>query len=144
MIIGNGGSGKSTLARTLHQQLGLPVIHLDQYYWQSNWQAAHPKQWREIHQGLIMSEQWIMEGTQYRELQARIERAEKIIFIDKNPLVCAWRLLKKHRLRKTENDGYIYQFKWRNLWWVLRFNWRYRQKILALLKITKCQVEILR
>ena len=39
MIIGCGGAGKSTLARKLGEKTGLPVVHLDQIYWEpGNWQ----------------------------------------------------------------------------------------------------------
>ncbi len=33
VIMGPGGAGKSTLARTLGERTGLPVFHLDQYFW---------------------------------------------------------------------------------------------------------------
>lgn len=38
LIIGNAGSGKSTFARQLAQKLKLPLVHLDQNYWQGNWE----------------------------------------------------------------------------------------------------------
>ena len=37
-IIGNPGSGKSTLASKLHHILGIPIYHLDQYFWKPGWQ----------------------------------------------------------------------------------------------------------
>lgn len=36
-IIGSCGAGKSTLAKSLGQKISPPVIHLDAYYWRSNW-----------------------------------------------------------------------------------------------------------
>ena len=38
LIIGCPGSGKSTLARALKEKLGLPLIHLDQLWWQPGWE----------------------------------------------------------------------------------------------------------
>ncbi|MDJ0568280.1 MAG: shikimate kinase [Pleurocapsa sp. MO_192.B19] len=38
--MGSCGAGKSTLARTLGEKLNLPVIHLDVYYWQPEWQET--------------------------------------------------------------------------------------------------------
>ena len=40
LIIGCSGSGKSTLARQLKEKLGLPVVHLDQLWWQEGWQSV--------------------------------------------------------------------------------------------------------
>lgn len=142
IILGNGGSGKSTLALKLGQELQLPVFHLDHYYWQPNWQPVTPRQWREIHNALIAAPTWIMEGTQYRELAVRLQHADKIIFLDIHPVKCAWRMFKKHFFSPPKQDGYQYQFKWRNLWWILRYNQRYRQKIFALLQEADCEVEI--
>ena len=34
LIIGCAGAGKSSLSRQLHQHTALPLIHLDQLYWQ--------------------------------------------------------------------------------------------------------------
>ena len=37
IIIGSGGSGKSTFAKKLGAVIGLPVIHLDNEFWQPGW-----------------------------------------------------------------------------------------------------------
>lgn len=37
LIIGSEDAGKSTLARELWTILGLEVIHLDTWYWNSGW-----------------------------------------------------------------------------------------------------------
>lgn len=143
VILGNGGSGKSTYARALAKSLNLPVIHLDRYYWHDNWQAIPPAEWQAIHAKLIAQPKWIIEGAQFRQLKSRIERAEKVIFLDVSPLVCAWRIIKKHCFSQRQNDGYRYSWRWRNFWWVLRFNRRYRQKILTELQHADCPVEII-
>jgi dephospho-CoA kinase len=41
MIIGQPGSGKSTLARAMGDITGLPLVHMDQIYWHSDW-AVRP------------------------------------------------------------------------------------------------------
>ena len=40
MIIGSGGSGKSTFSSKLSEVLGLPLYHLDAYYWKPGWIAT--------------------------------------------------------------------------------------------------------
>jgi len=42
LVIGSSGTGKSTLARQLASKLALPIIHLDQEYWQPGWVAREP------------------------------------------------------------------------------------------------------
>ena len=38
-MLGTNGAGKSTLARKLGEKTGLPVVHLDQIWWEpGNWQ----------------------------------------------------------------------------------------------------------
>ncbi|MGI0117931.1 hypothetical protein [Zooshikella sp. RANM57] len=83
VIIGNGGSGKSTLALSLKAKLDLPIYHLDQYIWTSNWQAVSETKFTETHDKLISNEQWIIEGVGYDStIESRIIAADTIIFLD--------------------------------------------------------------
>ena len=83
MIIGCGGSGKSTLARALGEKTGLPVIHLDQIWWEpGNWQHIDRTEFdaritRETEQS-----RWIMDGNYNRTLQLRAEKCDTIIYLD--------------------------------------------------------------
>ena len=45
LILGCGGAGKSTLAGQLGEILDLPVIHLDQEYWQPGWVPTPDDEW---------------------------------------------------------------------------------------------------
>ena len=45
MVIGCSGSGKSTFSRALHEIIELPLIHLDQYFWQANWEELNNEKW---------------------------------------------------------------------------------------------------
>src|SRR5438270_3074299 len=39
LVTGLAGSGKSTFSRTLAAKTGLPLIHLDLYFWEPGWVA---------------------------------------------------------------------------------------------------------
>ncbi len=43
LIIGCSGSEKSTLAEKMNKLTGLPVIHLDNIYWEENWKRVQMK-----------------------------------------------------------------------------------------------------
>jgi adenylate kinase family enzyme len=98
LIIGSGGAGKSTLARRLGAATGLPVIHLDAYYWQPGWVEAPGEQWRERAARLAARRRWIMDGNYGGTLGLRLEACDTVIFLDTPRLVCLGRVLVR-RLR---------------------------------------------
>jgi len=61
-IIGCAGSGKTTLGFQLQKKLNLPVYHLDQYYWQPNWERVEFEVFSNAHAGLCEQDEWIIEG----------------------------------------------------------------------------------
>ncbi|MEM6646980.1 MAG: hypothetical protein AAF730_12090 [Bacteroidota bacterium] len=81
IIIGSGGSGKSTLAKRLGEQLSLPVIHLDAHYWNPGWVETPPDAWAAKVDTLIKGEAWVMDGNYGGTMDARIARADTVIFL---------------------------------------------------------------
>lgn len=94
-IIGNAGSGKSTLGLKLHEILGIPLYHLDQYFWKPNWQEPDPDEFEKIHNYLCDKSEWIIEGVAIRILEYRIKKADVIIFLDIPTYLCLMRVLKR-------------------------------------------------
>ena len=82
LVLGPSGSGKSTLAERIGHILKIPVIHLDRYYWNSNWQETPGDEWKEKVKDLITKEQWAMDGNYTSTLAMRMKRADTAIFID--------------------------------------------------------------
>ena len=95
-IIGSGGAGKSTLAKTLGDTLDLPVIHLDQHFWNPNWTEKPMTEWERRHEDLLAQERWVMDGNYGGTMEARIEAADTVIFLDLPRLFCVWRVLKRY------------------------------------------------
>lgn len=87
-IIGGPGSGKSTLGIQLSQLLGRQVVHLDAHIWQPNWTLPSKQAVADIHQSLILSDSWIIEGTWRSLIADRAERATCIIWLDYSTWVC--------------------------------------------------------
>ena len=47
LVIGSGGAGKSTFSAKLGLKLGLPVLHLDAYFWSTGWVESDKAEWRQ-------------------------------------------------------------------------------------------------
>ena len=95
VVIGSPGSGKSTFSIALQTILKLPLYHLDQYYWKSNWEQPNQQDFMAVHDQLCDKPEWIIEGMYARFLPYRLERADTIIFLDIIPYVCLWHVLKR-------------------------------------------------
>lgn len=145
-IIGNAGSGKSTLGLKLHKKLGLPLYHLDQYFWKPGWVEPERAEWEQIHNELCdMSGDWIIEGASTRFFPYRAQAADTIIFLDMLTYKCLYRVFK--RALKNWRREYFASAKgcpergpsWKFLKWVLNFNAVQKQRIEVTLQIAKEQ-----
>jgi len=94
-IIGSGGSGKSVLARQLGERLGLPVIHLDRYFWRPGWVETPLAEWRARQEQLVVADEWIVDGNHQPTLDIRLRRADTIILVDEPRRVCLWRAFRR-------------------------------------------------
>jgi adenylate kinase family enzyme len=103
IVLGSSGSGKSTLARRLGELLDLEVIHLDSYFWQSNWTATPEDEWAKKVSELLERDRWVMDGNYPNSLSLRLGYADTVIFLDHNRWVCFWRCLKRFRMHRGEN-----------------------------------------
>lgn len=95
MIFGIPGSGKSTFAAKLSQRLGLPLFHLDKYFFILNWQERDYKEFLNIQSELVEKEQWIIDGNATKSLEMRFRRAEIVFYFRFNRLLCLWRIFKR-------------------------------------------------
>ena len=93
VVTGIAGAGKSTFSRSLSAKTGLPVIHLDLWFWQPGWVEPSEADWREKQRDLITSDEWILDGNYHATLDLRLERADTAVFLDTSGWVCVWRAL---------------------------------------------------
>ncbi len=94
-IIGNPGSGKSTLGLKLHKILGLPLYHLDQYFWKPGWVEPDRDEYQKIHNQLCDRPEWIIEGVSTSFFSYRAEKADVIIFLDIPRYISFYRVFKR-------------------------------------------------
>jgi len=91
-VTGNAGAGKTTFARRLGQELGLPVIHLDEIVWQSGWRRTPTEQLRGSLQSVAAPGSWIIEG-----VSGLIRgRADLVVFLDVPRHVCLLRCVRRN------------------------------------------------
>ena len=134
MIIGSCGAGKSTLARNLGNQLSLPVIHLDTYYWQSGWQESDREQWLEKQQELITGDRWIIDGNYGATIDTRLAAADTIIWLNFNRYLCLGRVIKRSiqyygKVRPDMAPGCPERLNWEFLRYVWNFPKLHHDKI---------------
>ena len=143
MIIGCGGAGKSTLARMLGEKTGLPVVHLDQIWWEpGNWQHLQKPEFDRRLMVEMEKSQWILDGNFNRTIEVRLEKCDTVIYLDYPRLVC----LKNWLGRVIRNWGYARQdmgegcaewFDPEMAKWIWNFNKMNRRRYYALLKNAK-------
>ena len=106
LIVGCAGAGKSTFARRLADLSGLPLVHLDQHYWQPGWMETAVEDWSRKVRDLTAPPSWIMDGNYGDTLPIRLARADTVIHLDFPRRVCLWRVLKRTTLQygKTRQD----------------------------------------
>ena len=139
MIIGGCGAGKSTLSKKLGAQLRLPVIHLDQLYWQPGWQEVEDTIFDERLTIALMEPKWIMDGNFGRTLPQRLVACDTIIYLDYSRIKCLYGVMKRviTTYGKTRDDmgpGCPERFDMEFLKFVWHFNQKHRKKYYAMLK----------
>ena len=139
MILGCCGAGKSTFSRKLHAKIGLPLVHLDQHFWNPNWVESKPDEWAAKVSELVKPEQWIMDGNYGGTLEIRYERADTIIFLKYGTFRCLSRVIKriekyKGQVRPDMPAGCRERYDLHFLWYVANYNRTRSPKILKRLQ----------
>lgn len=92
-IVGRSGSGKSTLACALGVRLGLPVTHLDKFFWLPGWVERPRHEFESRHDAIVYENKWIIDGNNARTMPGRFGKAQLIVFFDYPLRVCLRRIL---------------------------------------------------
>ena len=135
LVLGSGGAGKSTFAARLAERVGLPLIHLDAFYWRPGWVETPKEEWTRRVEQLLAGERWVMDGNYGGTLERRLAAADTVIFLDIPRLTCLARVVRR-RLRfhgKTRPDmtpGCPERLSWDFLRWIWTYPAERRPRIL--------------
>ncbi|HWB39007.1 MAG TPA: AAA family ATPase [Candidatus Saccharimonadales bacterium] len=100
LIVGAPGSGKSTLARALQAKTGLPITHLDTYYFDpKEHYQKHKAAWLRRVEKLAAEDKWIIEGCHVTTFAKETDRSDVTIFLDYSRRVIICRLIKRSILQ---------------------------------------------
>lgn len=95
MIFGRPGSGKSTFAHKLHQITGIPLYHLDKYFFIENWIERDYEEFLAMQHALVAQESWIIDGNATRSLHIRWLEADLVLYLNYPRWVCYLRIYKR-------------------------------------------------
>lgn len=129
-IIGCPGAGKTTFARQLASITGLPLIHLDKIYHDTDHAYATNRQaWRTRVAELVSQPLWIIDGNYKSTFDIRLPAADTIIFLDYPTRLTVSRAIKRRiTLRKTVRPDMPASWKEKLDWQFFTFILRYRRK----------------
>jgi len=95
LITGNSGAGKTTLSKIIATKYELPIIHLDNEFWQPGWKTPDMDWWRTKVEELSAGQRWVMEGNFASTFDIRFPRATTLIHFDFPGLFCIYRCIKR-------------------------------------------------
>ena len=82
LVIGCPGSGKSSFARRLQAATGLPLVYLDQLYWNADKTWVSPETLDARIEAALAGDQWIIDGNYARTLEVRLQACDTVFFLD--------------------------------------------------------------
>lgn len=85
-VFGKPANGKSTLSKKLASVMGIKLYPLDSILYQPNGEEVNRDVYEEIHESIISSEEWIVEGfapmNSLASFYRRLEVADTLIYIE--------------------------------------------------------------
>ncbi len=145
LIVGPCGAGKSTLAFQLSERMALPVFHMDKLNWRPGWVESSSEDLRARIAEVTAGERWIIDGTYGGTLDARLPRADSVLYLDYPISLCVRRMLTRvwqwrGRTRPDMTEGCPERFDAAFLWYVMRWNAGPKQRLEARLRGSEAKI----
>lgn len=103
-VIGSPGSGKSTLACQLHQDLNIPLYHLDDIQWIDDNTTISKEKFEVKLCNILQQNEWIIDGNYSDTLSLRLEKATLVIWLQAPRVICLKRVIQRVLKSKMGNN----------------------------------------
>ncbi len=94
-IIGISASGKSTYARSVSNETGIPVYHMDSIIWSKDWTQQSEEYITNELTNITKQDKWIIEGWIEDYSLDALKKSDLIIYLDIQGHIAFWRVLKR-------------------------------------------------
>jgi len=139
MIFGRPGSGKSTFASKLTKKFGLPLYHLDKYYYGANWVERNYEDFLDDQYAIVAQKDWIVDGNSVPSLHIRYSEADVCIYFNYPRLLCLWRLIKRNFMKdifiQDRAEGCSEKLSWHLISYMWTFEYRHNNYLVRRLKL---------
>ncbi len=126
IVIGSGGAGKTTVAREIAAVTGLPLVHLDRFYWRPGWVPTPADEWHRVVANVVAADRWVIDGNYGGTMNLRLAAADTVVFLDVPRLRCLARIVKRAVLyRWRTRDDMTPGCRERVTWEFVRWIWTY-------------------
>ena len=88
IILGCPGCGKSVFSIKLQEKTGLPLIHLDNVWWNKDRTHIARPEFDERLAEILSGDEWIIEGDYSRTYEVRIKACDTVLFLDFDVETC--------------------------------------------------------
>lgn len=115
-IMGYVGSGKTYLSQYLSKKYDIPVLHLDEIYFDKEWRPVEKSTVLTRTAEFMENDGWIIDGF-YRDvlMEERLEKADRIVLLLLPRITCLLRALR--RTKSRVQAGYKNDLNW----WFIEF-----------------------
>lgn len=128
ILFGLPGAGKSTFAVRLAKKLGLPLHHIDKYYFVRKWVRRDYDDFCKLQEKMTADEKWIIDGNDIRSLEVRYKRATIAIYFRYPRWRCLWRLIKRTIHKDPTIDDRTEDIPEQLRWAVVRAMWLFHTR----------------
>lgn len=129
MIFGRSGSGKSTFALRLSKATGLPLYHLDKYFFKSNWLERDYQNFLEDQQSLVNQSKWIIDGNSTKSYEMRYVKADLALYFIYPRYICYYRIFKRLFYKDKQIDDRAENCRETISFSLIKYMWNFETRI---------------